>query len=432
MKRSKYIKWGWAFFIILVICIIVYLGLLIEKDKSDKEKKPQINKYLSNKNPVSSSVGIAFHFTGNPIDISMMREAGIKIARTDLLWSEVEKRKGKYEYEQYDELTEGLINSGIKPYYILNYSNRIYEDNFSIVTNKGQEAFINYVDDVTSRYKGKGIIWEVWNEPNTLKYWDTRPNYDDYAHLVEKASKVIRKNDPSGIVVAPALAGLNDESLRWLEEVLKRGMLDNIDAISIHPYRAYLPETVIQDYKQLRDLLSKYGKKDLPIISGEWGYPSEVQWYNIKLSEKQQAQYLVRTYLINTYQKIPISIWYDWKNDGDKLDEVEHNFGIRGYDVSKSKESYTALKNMTKVLHGYIFRKRIDVGNPNDFVLEFLNPKGKKVIVFWTTDADHHIKIPGSGKGDIIFMYGDYIGGFTLNTHSTLDITSSPRYLIFQ
>ncbi|MEE6133330.1 cellulase family glycosylhydrolase [Priestia sp. GS2] len=430
MINLNYIKWILVFLIFLIVCITFSL-LFVEKDQIEKEKSPQINEYLSGESTLSSGVGIAFHFTGKPIDISMMKEAGIKVARTDLLWSEVEKKKGKYKYKQYDELTQGLIESGIKPYYILNYSNRIYEENFSIVTGQGQKAFVNYVDNVTYRYKNKGIIWEIWNEPNNLKYWDTRPNYDDYALLVEKTSKVIRKNDPSGIVVAPALAGLNDNSLKWLEEVLKRGILDNIDAISVHPYRSYLPETVIQDYKQLRELLTKYGKKDLPIITGEWGYPSEVQWDGIKLSQKQQAQYLVRTYLINTYQKIPISIWYDWKNDGDNLSEIEHNFGIRGYDVLQSKESYTALKSMTKLLQGYMFSKRIDVGNPNDFVLEFLNSDGKKIIVFWTTDIDHRIKLLGSGQGNIIFMYGDYLGTFQLSQYSSFDITASPRYLVF-
>lgn len=432
MQAVKHKKILYLFlFIVLVSSIIVYMNLNAGHTVK-KNKKTSLNQQLNTPRSMPLGVGVSFHFTGNPSDIMMMKKAGIKIARTDLLWSKIEKNKGQYQYDGYDELTNGLIKSDIKPYYILNYSNRLYEKNFSIVTPEGQKAFINYVEDVTSRYKDKGVIWEIWNEPNILKYWDTRPNYKDYALLVEKSSKVIKKNDPSGTVVAPALAGLNEESLSWLEEVIKRGLLKDIDAISVHPYRASSPETVIHDYSQLRKLLKKYNYSQLPVIAGEWGYPSNAQWYNIKLSRKQQAQYLVRTYLVNELQGIPISIWYDWKNDGENLLEPEHNYGIREYDVSNSKEAYTALRTMTKTLSGYVFTKRVNVGSSNDYVLEFSNKKNKKIIVYWTTNTNHYIKVSQKGKGKIIFMYGDYIGNFNLYKNPILEVTESPRYLIFE
>ncbi|MCF7623644.1 MULTISPECIES: beta-galactosidase [Bacillaceae] len=429
MHHIKYKKWLGIFLIVLLIGVISVYMKLGNNDTLTEVNTFKTNNNLSDQTPMPYGIGVAFHFTGNPPDIMMMKTAGINVARTDLFWSKIEKVQGKYDYTEYDELTDGLIKSGIKPYYILNYSNQLYEKNFSIVTKEGQEAFVNYVDDVTKRYKGHGIVWEIWNEPNLLKYWDTRPNYEDYSTLVIKVSKVIRKNDPSGIIVAPALAGLNDEALMWLDEILKKKVLDNIDAISVHPYRTTSPETVIQDYKTLRDLLKKY-KKDFPIISGEWGYSTGKEWYNLKLTEKQQAQYLVRMFLINEYQEIPISIWYDWKNDGTDSNEGEHNFGIRQNDVSKSKEAFIALSTMTNILSGYVFSNRIDVGNPNDFVLEFSNLKGENVTVFWTTDIDHQIKFSGQGKRQIISMYGDNLGNFILDNSTTLEITASPRYLI--
>ena len=97
---------------------------------------------------------------------------------------------------------------------------------------------------------------------------------------------------------------------------IKKDALDYVDAISVHPYREWEPESVTEDYKSLRELIKKYSSKPIPIISGEWGYSTANGWNGLNLSEEQQAAYLVRMLLINQLNHIPISIWYDWKNDG--------------------------------------------------------------------------------------------------------------------
>ncbi|MHC4543617.1 MAG: hypothetical protein ACYTDW_03015 [Planctomycetota bacterium] len=85
--------------------------------------------------------------------------------------------------------------------------------------------------------------------------------------------------------------------------------------------------------------------KNIPIITGEWGY-SNINWDNARLSNEQQAQYLAREFLVNLYQKIPVSIWYDWKNDGTNPDEREHHFGTITHDL-KPKAAYLAAKTLS-------------------------------------------------------------------------------------
>ena len=179
----------------------------------------------------------------------MISDAGFNMVRTDLFWSAIETKKGVYDFESYgyDTLTTELIKEDIRPYYVLDYSNTLYEKRGdAIVTKKGREAFNRYVDEATSRYKENGIIWEIWNEPNTDSW--PKPNIDDYSLLLKQTSKTIKENDPSGIVVAPALAGLSEESVEWLEELFKKDVLDYVDAISVHPYRSWEPESVAYEY----------------------------------------------------------------------------------------------------------------------------------------------------------------------------------------
>ena len=54
-------------------------------------------------------------------------------------------------------------------------------------------------------YKGKGIIWELWNEPNG-DFWSPHPNVDDYAKLVEVAIPAMRQEDPNVLIVGPRSA----------------------------------------------------------------------------------------------------------------------------------------------------------------------------------------------------------------------------------
>ncbi|ADF37974.1 family 1 glycosylhydrolase [Priestia megaterium] len=417
--------------IITIVIIILICGFFFRSIISEKEIEKHKNK-ISFSDTIPNGLGVNIHFTGNRIDMDLIKDAGFKIVRQDITWGRIEKERGVFDFEGqgYDELTSSLVHNGIKPYYILDYSNKLYEKNQSIVTKKGQDAFVRYVSEVTSRYKNKGIIWEIWNEPNTA-FWEPKPNIKEYSSLVKRVSKTIKKNDPSGIVVAPALAGLTPESLNWLESIFKKGVLNYIDAVSVHPYRSQSPETALYDYQSLKTLINKYTKKEIPILSGEWGYSTGENWMGLQLNEQQQAEYFVRMFLINLMADVPITIWYDWKNDGNDPSNGEHNFGIRQNDINIPKQAYTAINAFTYNLSGFKFNKRIYVGSSNDYVLEFKNNQKKTIIICWTTVNKHYIELPFNyKKGKVITMYGKENGDIKEKTKVSVEVSSEPKYII--
>jgi len=416
---KKGIVWFTAFLIIITILILV-----LKEEDSEKEN------VFSSEIPLG--FGVSVHYTGDRIDTDLIRDAGFKIVRKDIFWSRVEQKKGVFDFKTtgYDDLTKSLEKNGIRPYYILAYSNKLYEEKQSVVTAEGRKAFVNYVDEVTSRYKNKGVIWEIWNEPN-IHYWDDKPNFHDYSILVKEASEVIKNNDPSGTIVAPALSGVNDDSLTWLDGILRTGVLDYIDGLSVHPYRTQTPETVIDDYKKLRTLLKKHSDKNIPIISGEWGYSTAQGSGTNNFNEYTQANYLVRMFLINLFSDVPISIWYDWKNDGTTPNEHEHNYGIVQNDIKVSKKAYLAINALTYNLNGYELKERIDIGNQNDYVLKFTNEENKNILVCWTSKESHNVTIPfGFKGGNILSMFGEKIGDIKQTSKLELEINNSPKYLV--
>ncbi|MGG0716034.1 cellulase family glycosylhydrolase [Robertmurraya massiliosenegalensis] len=409
-KKSATIK-KWRALIVLVVlflCLALYF----------------IKKYEFVETP--TGLGINIHFTGKQADIDRIVDADFDIVRTDLFWSSIEKDKGEYDFETngYDELTNELINKGIRPYYVLDYSNLLYEEDGTLIkTVEGLQAFNHYVDEATERYRNKSIIWEVWNEPN-IQSWDPK----EYYVLLKQTYMTIKENDRSGYVVAPALAGLSEESLDWLEQLFKEGALDFIDALSVHPYRSWSPETVSYEYDMLRKLLEKYSSKQIPIISGEWGYSTGNGWYGLNLTEEQQAAYLIRMILMNMLEDIPLSVIYGWENDGTDENNGEHNFGIRHYDTSYAKLAYEAINAFSYLTSNYQLLERVETDNSNDYVLKFINDEEQELYIMWSVDSIHEIKFPiESTEGQVFSMLGK-----RLNTHDKdnrmVEIGNEPLY----
>jgi hypothetical protein len=380
---------------------------------------------------IPNGFGVNIHFTGEPPDLDMIAAAGFKFIRMDLVWSRIERVKGVYDFDAsgYDALTKGCTKRGIQILYILDYGNELYESDRSVRTEAGRKAFAAFAGAAAKRYAGKGILWEIWNEPNLKHFWNPQPSVEDYCKLVEATVGRIRQADRTGQVVGGATSQI---PLEWFEECFKKDLLKWIDVLSVHPYRSQAPETVIADYAKLRELLKRYAPegRDVPVISGEWGY-SNLNWDKSRLSQQEQAQYLVRMFLINFYQGIPVSIWYDWKNDGTDPDEREHQFGTVRHDLSP-KAAYLAAKVLSSTLAGYSINERLDLGNQDDFAFRLTRDQNE-AIVFWTLDSRHEVTLPVEPTE--VTLIGIYGGKVVINWKTEnlkLRAEQGPQYLLIR
>ena len=380
---------------------------------------------------IPDGFGVNIHFTGLPRDLKMIADAGFKFIRMDFVWSRIERSKGEYEFKEsgYDVLTLGCEKLGIRVLYILDYSNELYETDRSVRTEAGRKAFAAFAAAAAKRYAGKGILWEIWNEANIGQFWRPQPSVDDYCKLVEACASRIRDTDPSGQVVAGATSQI---PLEWFEGCFKNGLLNWIDVLSVHPYRSQPPESVIPDYARFRELIARYapaGKK-IPIISGEWGY-SNINWDKSPLTEQQQADYLVRMFLINSYQNIPVSIWYDWKNDGTNPKEREHHFGTVKHDL-KPKAAYLAAKVLSSTLAGYAITERFDLVSENDFAFKLTNGD-REAVAFWTLGPKHNIILPiDPTEVTLVGIYGGKVIIKWKTERLNLKAEQSPQYLLIK
>ncbi len=336
---------------------------------------------------VPDSFGVNIHFTGAPArDLDAMQQAGFRWARMDFVWDAVEKTKGVYNFAAYDALLAGLTAHKMKPLFILDYGNDLYQQG-SPRTPEARTAFARFAAAAASHYRGKPILWEIWNEPNG-GFWKPRANAEEYAQLALATARAIRAADPGATILAPGTSGL---PLSFMETAFRDGLLKYIDVVSVHPYRGNNPETAAGDYADVRRLIAKYAPgKDVPLVSSEWGYST------VNVSETTQAQYLTRQWLSNLAEGIRVSIWYDWHEDGTNPKDPEHHFGTVRYDYAP-KPAYIAAKTLTHALAGYTFVKRLALPSDKDYLL--LLRRGRNVkLVAWTTGAAHAMTLPLAGQ----------------------------------
>ncbi len=397
---------------------------------------------------IPAGVGVNIHFVkGHERDLDLIAAAGFKFVRMDFTWAGIERKRGEYDWSGYEELTANLEKRGIRALYILDYSNPLYEEE---VTSKnpinGQQhkttaspqrpesvaAFAKWAGTAAKHFSGRKIIWEIWNEPN-IHFWQPKPDVDQYITLARATAKAVREADPQATIVGPGISGFDPA---FMEKFLASGALEYLDAVTVHPYRDYKkpPESAAADYVKLRELIEHHApaaKKDtIPILSGEWGYASHTKGVPLET----QAAFAARQQLANLLHGVPLSIWYDWKNDGEDPKEREHNFGTVLPDL-KPKPAYVAIQTLTEELSGYRIARRHATANENDFVLVLTDANGNSKLAAWTVADSQSVTLslwsqsplPKALRTTTRWSRVDNVD--IQNGSFTLTLTAMPRYV---
>jgi len=248
----------------------------------------------------------------------------VQWVRVAIGWKKIESTSaGHYDWTDADKLLNYYLDNGFHVLCNLNleqispaYAGQ--SANQRVVL----KAIANWMGATALRYKGKGIVWELGNEPETFpmgNYWN---HADTYAQMAKAAASAIKHSDSSAKVAALSIAWMDRG---FATKALAAGLLDggNIDYLSFHGYhrKTLEPESgLVDDVTWLREqaAANSGGKTPPDVIDSEDGYailPFEspkvnTSWRTSVYTEDAQAAYLARHYLEEMYLRIPISIWY--------------------------------------------------------------------------------------------------------------------------
>ncbi len=360
--------------------------------------------------------------------------------RDEIRWSEVEKVKGVLEIPAIsDEYIDSSIDKGIEPLLILAYGNDFYDGGGVPYTEEGLKAFETYITKVVTHFKGRVSHFEIWNEYNHPAFNSTSRPTEDYVQLLELAYNTIKKIIPDAVVIGGAMAidyeGIPEE---WFREILDGGALNYMDAVSYHPYST-TPEygQFYQSITAMNNVMSDYGKV-LPIWITEVGWPVTDKQYSA--TEKDSAEYLVRSYVLGNAAGIERIFWYDLINDGTNSSYEEHNFGLirNWYDYKTPlavKLPFLAFNTASSQLSNLEFVEFISEPNlttyPNLMAVKFKKiSSSESVVVAWSTFTDTEISLTTSSSS--VTVTDIYSNSYTVNAQSgkiNIPVTSSPVFI---
>jgi hypothetical protein len=387
---------------------------------------------------VPDGFGVDTHIADSaPAVMDAIVKAGVRWDRQDFPWPVIEQQQGVYDWAGigFDAVIAAWDQRGIRGLNVLGGANSLYGAG-NPVTASQRQAFTNFVASAVTRYQGRGHLWEVWNEPEH----DWAPA--DYAQLVKDVAAKVKSVAPGEQVVGPALgfaSGTSSDDLVWLEEIFKAGVLDDFSAVTLHPYLDQ-PESVFQEYQAVTALITKYAPgRSIPILSGEWGFQTSTTG---GVSDAVQAQMVTRIYLTNLFNGVPMSIWYDWNDDGTDPANAENNYGMVGPRPAMTpKKAYYAACNVADLLSGYSLQRRVSAGSQDtDLVLRFVRAgQPGAVFVGWVMQPGitHTVTLPASefaGLPTSIQVRGNL--GETLSTLTagasglSVTIDNSPTYFL--
>ena len=337
---------------------------------------------------------------------------GARWVRRGVYWHGVEKESGVYDFAEYDKLFGHAEKNGLRVLATLFGNNKLHEDDKhgGIQSEAGRKGMAAFAAACAKRYKGKDIIWEVWNEPNVRTFWrkngkHNSPEFaDEYTKLVKEIAAAMLKEDPNVFIMAGSVSCFWEPSFNWTDACFSKGMgSSGIKAWSVHPYGLKSPEMFTAGYDRMKSILKKYGAEDLVILNSERGFASKKKkegWSggSEELGLKFQSWHIVRQYMIDQMNGVPLTIWYEW---GSK----DFGFGVKG----SERPGYAAFKVMAEQLGDYSYDSRIELENPQDYVLVFKKGSATKLVI-WTAPKDretpdkaiaHTVSIPLAAKGAV-------------------------------
>ena len=196
--------------------------------------------------------GVCTHFsrraTGWKIEklLPLMKDMGVSVVRTEILWDTVELQRGVYAIPEVDRRwLEALREGDIELILLLCYGNPIYSNPMD------PEAFAAYCGWMVRELKDYPVMAaEIWNEPTNFQFmkhyggnWSGIPPCpwaDRFAELVQVSSAAIRKANPR----LPILTNPGDPQFFQMVDAHPEAFRD-LDGVGTHPYSCrFPPETV--------------------------------------------------------------------------------------------------------------------------------------------------------------------------------------------
>jgi len=331
--------------------------------------------------------------------IQQLRDIGAATFRDYIIWQSFKFTKDGTPFYKQRRLM-GLLEkpTGMRPLINLGYANSFVEGGIPPLTDKGLElykAFVKKAVEITGSYSP---IYEVWNEWNMwigvgkhMPALDGAGAADDpraaihYTRVAKAAIKTIRAVDPNASILVGAVG--DDSDWGWARGIVRDGVLDGADGLSVHLYnqcaRTKTPNEMVQRVSRLQALLTKdRGGTQTPIYITEFGWPTSDG--NCGMPLDQTGRYFAQFILQASALPWIKGIWmHELKNITPDPVDRESNFGLYFYD-DKPKPAVCFMREATQIIRS---ADLVEVKQPYaDIFVARIKSGLREKIIFWASN----------------------------------------------
>ena len=392
---------------------------------------------------------------GDPdIVFGLAREAGFSGVRDEYRWQHAETEKGNYACpEGARDWVSAAERQGLDALWILDYGNVLYgESNYDLPDDSRypgtEEAFLKYVDWITSSFKGRIRYYQFWNEPDTKHFTNSDDNPGQYVRMLRRVYETVKKNDPSAKVVGLAISRhCFKKELAFVKEAVLAGAADYMDAASFHPYqfsREFSGRLFQEQIRQMREIFSQAGRPDMPFLITEMGiaaYP-EGKWPDEYAAAAQTVQMWAlaqvdpdvdAVYEFHFMNNHPSVLWENAASEQNRFGLINHECERVPYSArpgAVAGAAYNKLIGNARLENRYV--KTLDSQGHQAYVLQMKREKDQKdVLIYWSECGSRTFGLKlGAERAEAFDMYSNPEGVLAAaDGRFTLTASPCPSYL---
>ena len=227
------------------------------------------------------------------------------------------------------------------------------------------QEFATVAADLATALRGKGVDYEMWNEPDDSTFWPNGPQPAAYAALIKVAYPAIKEADPAATVL---VGGLVANDFEFVEALYDNGAQGSFDGVAVHTDTACLttdPREYYREpsgrigrysftgYREVRATMLAHGD-DKPIWMTELGWPTLSSTCErggragtkvAGVSQAEQADYLTKAYgCLANDPYVTQAAWFNLADLDTGSTNDALNLGLMN-DLFVPKPAFAAFKN---------------------------------------------------------------------------------------
>lgn len=344
---------------------------------------------------------LAFYPNSDAYYIQLAKSYGFTSLRDEVSWQQIEKKPRIYAIPKIIDKTDSAFSSiknDLSMILILSYGNVLYTQGGYPQNDDDIQKFSDYSSWVVERYKDRVKYYEIWNEwlvgTGVSNKKIKRPGDDVFLSLVKSTYHAIKKADNNAFVMTGTINPLKAQERKWIYNLVSNGLLEYVDAISIHPYSFQFqgsplqtPEGNLLEIDKFQEELKKIVGKEVPLYITEVGYPTIYAGGGFS-PEKAGIDTLKYSLLAKGRNYIRGVWWYDFIDDGKSVFNREHHFGLLDID-ERPKPSALYLKEFSNLIKNS--NVKIITQSVNGVVEVNISNRNKSIDIKWdnsTSESD--------------------------------------------